>query len=203
MILPMFPLGLVVFPFTAVPLRIFEPRYRRLLDRVLAGEATFGTVLIERGQEVGGGDERFSVGTLVKLAAVGEPEEAGDRYAVVAGIGRIEVQEWFEDDPYPQAEVIEVPDAPEQVGPDLETALCSLRRVLALASELGADVSGIGLELANDPVAASYQLAALCPVTALDSHRLLAAPGPATRLRWAAGMLDERAILLQAELAGL
>ncbi len=198
----MFPLGAVVFPYTAVPLRIFEPRYRKLLDRVLAGDSTFGTVLIERGYEVGGGDQRFSIGTMVKLAAAGQPDEADERYAVVAGVRRIEVVEWHPDDPYPQAEIRELPDVSEPVGQGLETALSALRRVLALASELGADVSGIGLELAEDTVAASYQLAALCPLTALDSQCLLTAPGPATRLRWAVEMLNDRATLLQAELAG-
>ncbi len=60
--LPMFPLGTVVFPYTAVPLRVFEPRYQHLLDDVLGGDRSFGSVLIERGSEVGGGDARFEVG---------------------------------------------------------------------------------------------------------------------------------------------
>ena len=33
---PMFPLGSVVYPYTAIPIRVFEPRYQTLLDRVLA-----------------------------------------------------------------------------------------------------------------------------------------------------------------------
>src|SRR5439155_458702 len=62
--LPMFPLGTVLFPFVVLPLHVFEPRYRALTRDCLAGSGEFGVVLIERGLEVGGGDERFPVGTV-------------------------------------------------------------------------------------------------------------------------------------------
>lgn len=202
MILPMFPIGSVVFPYTAIPLRIFEPRYQILIDRVIEDDSTFGMVLIERGFEVGGGDQRFGLGTMVRVAAATEPDQEGHRTVVVAGIGRIEINRWLPDDPHPVAEVTELPDIAESIDDDLEPALCSLRRVLALASELGADVSGIGVEFADDAVAASYQVAALCPVTPLDSQQLLAASGPGARLRMATAMLDERAALLRIELGG-
>ena len=56
--LPMFPLSAVLFPHASMPLHVFEPRYRELMRDCLAGDARFGIVLIERGSEVGGGDER-------------------------------------------------------------------------------------------------------------------------------------------------
>ena len=84
---------------------------------------------------------------------------------------------------------------------DLEPATCSLRRVCAFASELGSDVSGIELEFADNPLAASYQLAALCPLNALDSQRLLEASSASNRLDLARAMLDERAELLRVELS--
>ena len=67
----------------------------------------------------------------------------------------------------------------------------SLRRVLALASELGADTAEIRTELADDPVTASYQAAALTPVSALDDYALLTASGPADRLRLCVEMLGD------------
>src|SRR6202044_2208664 len=56
--LAMFPLSAVLFPHATMPLHVFEPRYRELLRDCLAGDARFGIVLIERGSEGGGGDER-------------------------------------------------------------------------------------------------------------------------------------------------
>jgi uncharacterized protein len=195
----MFPLGSVVFPNSAIPLRIFEDRYQVLLDRVVAGDRRFGTVLIERGFEVGGGDARFGTGTLLELAGI-QDLDGGHRAVVVAGIERIRVAQWLDDDPHPWAEIELLPDEAELRAPDLETGRRQLARVLALASEMGADVAGFDTSTSDDPGVASYQLAALCPVTALDSQRLLEAPGPVARVEMAIEMLEAQAALLEARL---
>jgi Lon protease-like protein len=198
---PMFPFSSVVYPYTAIPLRVFEPRYQTLLDRVLEADRSFGMVLIERGREVGGGDVRFSTGTMVRVLAVNPIPGSPDRAVVVAGFKRIRVTDWLRDDPHPLAEVEDFPDIGVDSKVEVEPAMCSLRRVFAFASELGSDVSGIELELAADPIAASYQLAALCPINPLDSQRLLEASGAAARLDLARVMLDDRAELLRIELS--
>ncbi len=38
---PIFPLNVVLFPGYKLPLRIFEPRYRRMLDDCIAGDGRF------------------------------------------------------------------------------------------------------------------------------------------------------------------
>src|SRR5271155_4821470 len=101
--LAMFPLGMVVFPFQTVGLCVFEPRYHRLLADVET-ERRFGTCLIERGGEVGGGDERTSVGTLVEILGSHRLSN-GQTLIVIEGIECFEVEEWLEDDPYPRARV--------------------------------------------------------------------------------------------------
>lgn len=202
--LPMFPLGSVVFPFTAVPLRVFEPRYLALVDRVLADESELGTVLIERGAEVGGGDARTDVGTALRLAGVTDLDD-GHRAIVVVGTERIRVRRWLPDDPHPWAEVDEWADEGStgpQDGPGIDAAKAKLAKLLALASELGADTAEVDLDVADDPVAASYQLSAITPVTALDAHRLLRAPGAAGRLRVLDEMLDDQIALVEARLGG-
>src|SRR3954470_15658223 len=102
--LPMFPLGSVLFPAMPLPLRVFEERYLTMLAHVLQDEPPeFGVVLIERGQEVGGGDIRFDVGTVARISDL---QVAEDGVGLV-GLGgqRFEVLTWAEDDPFPQAEV--------------------------------------------------------------------------------------------------
>ncbi len=198
----MFPLGSVVFPFTGVPLTVFEPRYHALLDEVMEGDGRFGTVLIERGHEVGGGDQRFSTGTMVEVVAMTDVDE-GRRAIVVAGTHRIEVVNWLAEEPYPTADVESLPDAVQSVtAEEVARTRRGLDRVLALASELGADISGLDLDIAEDLTAASYQLAALAPVATIDSYRLLSALGPGDRLSLAARLLDDQAELLRSQLAG-
>ena len=67
--LPMFPLSAVLFPHASMPLHVFEPRYRQMLRDCLAGDGRFGIVLIERGSEVGGGDQRSLLGTRGVITA--------------------------------------------------------------------------------------------------------------------------------------
>ena len=44
-LLPLFPLQLVLFPRTPLPLHIFEERYKQMIADVLRGKAEFGVVL--------------------------------------------------------------------------------------------------------------------------------------------------------------
>lgn len=201
--LPMFPLGSVIFPYSAVPLRVFESRYLELMANVSAGSNEFGTVLIERGFEVGGGDARFSVGTRVRI--VGSSDlEGGHKAIVVAGVERIRILEWLPDDPHPWARIEAIPEVTERfdVTDMIEVASSRLERVMALASELGADTSDLDLTVSQDPVAASYQLSALTPVTPLDSYTMLAADTVDERLELTARLLDERIEFIRAELGG-
>src|ERR1019366_4195756 len=97
----MFPLGMVVFPHQTVGLCVFEPRYHRLLVDVEA-EQRFGTCLIERGSEVGGYDERTSVGTVVEILG-SHCLSNGQILLVIEGVECFEVAEWLTDDPLPLA----------------------------------------------------------------------------------------------------
>ena len=196
----MFPLGGVHFPYTLIPLRVFEPRYRQLVAEVLETGDQFGTVLIERGVEVGGGDSRFDLGTAAEIVESVELDD-GTLAVVARGTRRIRIDEWLDDDPYPQALVSWVEDGPGD-GADPEEALRGLVRLRALLSELGADMGVWNDELPSDPVIASYHLAALSPVGPFDAQRLLAAEGPAERMRLVRELTDDLIELTQAQLGG-
>jgi uncharacterized protein len=98
----MFPLGNAVLPGEVLPLRIFEPRYRKLLVDCLEANVGFGTVLIDRGSEVGGGDVRRDIGVLCRFVRI-EPQLDGSFIVLALGVGRIRVVRWLDDDPYPHA----------------------------------------------------------------------------------------------------
>lgn len=175
--LPMFPLGSVLFPSMPLPLRVFEERYLVMLSRILDQEpAEFGVVLIERGQEVGGGERRFEVGTV---AQVTELEAAEGFIGLIAeGERRFEVVEWLDDDPHPQAIVRWMPELEwnEQLRPKRERAEQAVRRTLALASEFSDQSWSATVEVSEDPVAAVWQLAAIAPLGQLDQVDLLRSP---------------------------
>jgi Lon protease-like protein len=202
-VMPMFPLGSVLLPGAVLPLHVFEPRYRQLVIDCLAddtGDPEFGVTLIERGWEVGGGDERSPVGTVARMVRVEALD--GGRYALVAvGTRRIRVNAWLPDDPYPIADVDDWPDAdPDEPGLDERVVAMTdrLHEVLALAAELGEAPADIDLGvISDDPLVASYHLTALAPLGPADNYRLLCSPSPAARLGLLATALDDVEAMLR------
>jgi len=84
--LPLFPLHTVLCPGIALPLHIFEPRYRALVRDCVEASAPFGVVLIRNGREVGGGTISFSaIGTLAEIREAGRYPDG--RYETGADIG--------------------------------------------------------------------------------------------------------------------
>jgi len=170
----MFPLGSVLFPHMPLPLRVFEDRYLVMLSELLpADSAEFGVVLIERGQEVGGGEQRFGFGTVAQILQL----EAAEGFVAVLAQGerRIEITEWLDEAPYPRARVREI-DSLEwdaALEPLRTTAEHTVRRALAVASEFSDQQWAANVELSEDPTAAIWQLAAIAPLGPLDQVSLL------------------------------
>lgn len=182
--MPMFPLGSVLLPGSLLPLHVFEPRYRRMIDECLAGRQEFGVALITRGREVGGGDERSLVATVARILQHHELED-GRRAVMTAGVRRVRINQWLVDDPYPRAIVTDWPDDDVDVAPQrIDEVYRQIRRTLALAVEVG-DASpdeNEDAEIADDPFFASFHLAAMAPLGPYDQLKLLSVAGAGTRL---------------------
>jgi hypothetical protein len=210
----MFPLGTVLVPGMVLPLHVFEPRYRRMVDDSRTHhDSTFGVVLIERGSEVGGGDVRTDVGTLARIVRAEELPD-GRWLLGVVGIHRIRVERWLPDDPYPRAEIHEWAEQLREPGEaaqgaeeaggaadDRAEVTTLLRRAAALRREMGEPAPPLDLELADDPVVAGYQAAVVAPLGPADRQALLAASTVPARWRLLRTLLVDQIDLLQARLA--
>jgi uncharacterized protein len=169
-----FPLNSVLFPHMPLRLRVFEERYLIMLAELLKSEdARFGVVLIERGREVGGGEECFSLGTVAEITQLGAQE--GFIGLVAQGGQRFEVIEWINDGLHPCADVRKMPELEWDDGlwrlrKEVERLV---RRTLAVASEFAENVWPSDVELSANPAAAAWQLAAISPLSALDQLALL------------------------------
>ena len=198
---PMFPLGSVLFPHAVLPLHVFEPRYRELTERCLAGDREFGVVLIERGHEVGGGDARFDVGTVARIMQAGQLDD-GRWVLVNVGIERLRVLEWLDDDPFPRAHVERLGDVAASASTSVTSDVAALlRRVLAMHLELGDLPAPVDVHLDDDPGLASYQAAALAPIGPLDAQRLLEIDDAGERLARLQEILAEEQAVLELRLS--
>lgn len=199
---PMFPLGSVLVPGMALPLHVFEPRFRALTEHCLDTGEPFGVALIERGFEVGGGDQRFATACLASIIESHRYDDG--RFGILAaGTDRVRITAWLDDAPYPCAEVESWPDA-DEAPPDDDTVTAvrsAARRMFALAAEAGIDAPPATMDLADDVVALGWQLTAGAPFQPLDRLRLLEAPGPTSRLELAGRMVDDSAEILSSLLS--
>jgi Lon protease-like protein len=198
-VLPMFPLGTVLFPYALLPLHVFEPRYRLMTRHVLDGDNEFGVVLIERGSEVGGGDVRFDVGTMAHVVQAAELPDG--RFALqTVGLHRIRVARWLDDDPYPRAEVVDIAEPPAEVSAaseGRERVVAALNDVVEVARRIDERVADAP-PLDADPTRAAYEAAAISPIGPLDAQRMLELPDAVARLDALAVLLVERAEELRA-----
>ena len=90
--LPLFPLNSVLCPGIALPLHIFEERYRELVRHCIDSSSPFGIVLIREGREVGTGAISFTgIGTIAEIRDAGRYEDG--RYdLLVVGTRRFEIR---------------------------------------------------------------------------------------------------------------
>jgi Lon protease-like protein len=157
---PLFPLHTVLFPGVALPLHIFEERYRLMVARCLESETPFGVVLIRAGSEVGGGD--LSIAGVGTFAAIREAERHPDgRYDLLTvGIGRFAIESVdTSTEPYLVATVAPLPERMEDPAEARQMMrrvtrrfVDYLRLVKPQEGEEGAEIDvRLEIEIADDP----------------------------------------------------
>jgi Lon protease-like protein len=168
-LIPLFPLDVVLFPGTPLPLHIFEPRYKEMIGECLAQNRTFGVV---RAVEQGFAE----VGCTAEIVTVVKEYDDGRLDIVTEGRGRFEVLQVNQERSFLRAEVLMIEDEP---GAALEK---DKARATALHSELLA-MAGARQDLAAaDPAALSFYLAGSLPLDLDFKQKLLSMRSEAERI---------------------
>ena len=113
-LIPIFPLpNAVLFPSVFLPLHIFEPRYRRMVEDALAGDRIIGMVLLRRGSQADDGG-RPSVYPLGCAGVVTHHErlEDGRFNIVLRGLHKFRILGEEDGRPYRLARVEALAEAP-------------------------------------------------------------------------------------------
>src|SRR5439155_3670176 len=112
---PVFPLpDLVFFPHASVPLHIFEPRYRKMIEDVLGGDRLIAMALLKPGWEQGydGSPEIFPLGCAGLIEE--EARLPDGRFNIrLRGVTRVEIQSFERESPYRVARVRVLADRKE------------------------------------------------------------------------------------------
>src|SRR5947209_5611244 len=175
MILPLFPLHTVLFPGMALPLHIFEPRYRQMIDDCLNNGSSFGVVLISSGKEVGEPAVPHTVGTTAHISGA-ERLPDGRLNIEVIGQARFQILRLHGDRDYLTGTVAEFPLSGAEERPARRAAralLPWLGRYLNLLGEK-AEVKFDRSAMPRDPASIGYLAAIVAQIPMAEKQGLLA-----------------------------
>ena len=142
-LLPLFPLRVVVFPRTPLPLHIFEERYKEMVGEAVRGNSEFGVVLAKEGGIV-------NAGCTVLVENVIKTYPDGRMDILTRGIRRFEIIGLNDDRNYLRGEVeFFDDDDPGPAPAELQERALVQYRGLLEAGEVST---------ANDPVLTDPQL---------------------------------------------
>jgi Lon protease-like protein len=167
-LLPLFPLEIVVFPGTPLPLHIFEPRYKEMVGECLSQDRPFGMVQAKE-------KALSAIGCSARIVTVIKKYEDGRLDIAAQGAQRFEIIQVNQERSFLQAEVAFFDDEPSIVS---KTAADS---VIQLHEQLFA-VMGQAIEVERDAAYLSFRLAQDLPVDLDFKQTLLEMKSEAERV---------------------
>lgn len=197
---PLFPLNVVLFPGMALPLHIFELRYRQMVADCLADRAPFG-VTLALPESVHQHEAPASVGTLARIA---DYEELPDgRYNLLAlGTRRFSIVEERRERSYLTGLVRPLCD--DDAEPETECvqmARAALYEYLRLVLKLvGSEHRQI--EVPTEPEELSYLIGICLTCEDCEKQRLLEVTSVEERLRRGVALLHKETETLQRQAPG-
>lgn len=176
-LLPLFPLDVVLLPGTALPLHIFEPRYKEMIGECLTNEAPFGVV---RAHDQGIAE----IGCTAEITEVTKTYPDGRLDILTHGRQRFEVLQLERERSFLRGEILIVPDEPGDADAhEQERAFTAHKEILALA--------GTGAQAFSPEHPLSFQLAGSLPLDLDFKQKLLSILSERERIHELAAYLEK------------
>jgi Lon protease-like protein len=201
--LPLFPLGAVLYPGMLLPLHIFEERYRQLVRDLLERPEPrrFGVIAIRKGRETGidGVHSLYEIGCTAILRRVDELED-GRFDLVTVGTQRFRLLALDQTLPYLQGEIELLGDDPvdqRAAVPFVRAVQVAFRVYLDALTERGGATVRIE-DLPGEPVLLSFVVAATMVIDLPERQALLDEPDTVRRLSAERALLARETAMLRA-----
>ncbi|MGD9093958.1 MAG: endopeptidase La [Anaerolineales bacterium] len=200
-VLPILPLrGLIVYPHTAVPLTIGQPRSIRLVDEVVSGEGRLIGLIASRDPELETPqpNDLYEVGTVAIVHRLFRAPDDTIRL-VVQGVARFRVGEFVQLEPYLKAEIELIPEDEEE-GAEIEALARSARgqfeRIAELITSFPRELVTSVLSL-EDPLQTVYTIANFQRMELEDSQQILELDSVSEKLHKLVGILAREVEVLE------
>jgi ATP-dependent Lon protease len=199
-ILPILPLrGVVVYPQTAVPLTVGQPRSIKLVDDVVGGDKLVGLVASTNpDMESPGPNDLYKIGTIAIVHRLLRAPDGTIRL-LVQGMDRFRLGEFVSDEPYLKAHVELAPETVEE-GLEIDALARNARdqfqqitqMIPSFPEELAGSITSV-----EDPLQTAYTIANFQRMDIKDSQGILEIDSVAEKLKKLIGLLVREAEVLQ------
>ncbi len=200
-VLPILPLrGLVVYPQTAVPLTIGQPRSIRLVDDVVSGDERLIGLLTSRDPELESPEpsDLYLVGTIAIVHRLFRAPDGTIRL-LVQGMARFKVGEFLQTEPYLKAQIQPIPERVEE-GLEIEALARNARTqferiaemIPSIPRELVASVTSL-----EDPLQTVYTIANFQRMELKDAQEILELDPISRKLHRLVGILAREVEVLE------
>ena len=192
-VLPILPLrGVVVYPTTAVPLTVGQPRSIRLVDEVTASESKLVGLVAARDPELEqpGPNDLYTVGTIATVHRLLRAPDGTIRL-LVQGLERFRLGEFVQEEPYLKAKIHVAPETVEtglEIDALARNARDQFQQIVGLIpsfpEELAQSILGI-----EEPLQTVYTIANFQRIDLVDAQQLLETDSVSEKLRKLVGLL--------------
>jgi len=199
-VLPILPLrGVVVYPQTAVPLTVGQPRSIRLVDEVVGGDKLVGLIASRNPElETPGPADLYQVGTIATVHRLLRAPDGTIRL-LVQGMDRFRVSEFMAEEPYLRARIELAPEVIEK-GVEIDALARNARdqfqqitqMIPSFPEELAGSITSV-----EDPLQTAYTIANFQRMELKDSQEILTIDSASEKLKKLIGLLVREAEVLQ------
>ncbi len=198
--LPILPLrGTVVYPHTAIPLTVGQPRSIRLVDDVATSNRLVGLfAAIDPALETPNPDQIYTTGTLAQIHRLFRAPDGTIRL-LVQGLARIQIDHYVATEPYLRAEIT---PHPEDFAESLEiealvrSVVDQFTRLSDLMPNLPTELIASALNV-DDPLQLVYTIATYVRIDLEDQQRLLEVDNVGDKLRVLMSILNKELEVLE------
>lgn len=201
--LPIFPLPLVMFPHEVLPLHIFEPRYRQMLEDIAAGDDQFGVVFFDSENSSGDRPAESSVGCIARVRET-ERLDDGRSNIITVGVQRFRILSYTSTPaPYLVAEVHPFDDGGDEPEEDdlsetVERARFLFERMARAAFKLSGGRGAVPEVASTDAETLSFLISAAFNFENEKKYRLLETTSTGRRLQNLTKILEQAVKQLEA-----
>ncbi len=199
--LPVLPLrGVVVYPQTAVPLTIGQPRSIRLVDDAIASDERLIALVASRDPdlETPGPEDLYGIGTVAAIHRLFRAPDGTIRL-VVQGMARCRIEEYLQSEPYLKGKIAIVPETVEE-GAEIEALARNAReqfgRIADMIPSIPRELVASILDL-EDPLQTAYTVANFQRMDLDDAQFLLEMDSVSEKLHKLANILVREVEVLQ------